>query len=332
MIGVGIIGPGYFGGFHARAVISIEGLELVAVAGNTPASVNEFAQSYGCRTYLDWRALVADTGVDVVVIATPHYLHTEIALEAARTGKAILLEKPMAGTFEESEAIAAGVTAAGVFCAVGFVNRFARAYQTAKQILDSGELGRVVHGTSTMSKTWMESNRRGWHLKPETGGGMWLTAGIHCLDRLTWLVGSSIREVTGRFATAFHDQEVDDVGTVLVDYRNGTTGVVVSVGYSDGAPKHLTELICSRGSMVVDYRAGVRIGRGERWHDVPGSGSEDWLPEAVLEEWRAFVRALEAGTESPVSVGYSLHIMEVALAARRSSETGLPVKIESRPL
>ena len=259
----------------------------------------------------------------MVVIATPHHCHTAVALDAIEAGKSIFLEKPMATTLDECRQIVDAARAAQVPGMVGFTNRFARAYQIAKQILDSGELGRPVHGVSSMSKQWLEPNRRPWHLSAATGGGMWLTAGIHCLDRLTWLVDSSVRQVTARFATRFHAQDADDVGTVLVEYANGAVGAIISVGYAEGAPNHQTELVCTHGALRLDYVTGVTIGRGERWHTVPESGSEDWMNEAFRNQWRAFLPALERRAPSPIPFEYGFHIMEAALAAMDSSRTGL---------
>jgi phthalate 4,5-cis-dihydrodiol dehydrogenase len=322
MIGIGIVGAGFIGEYHARAIRSIDGLRLVAAHRRDQAALARFCDEYGCRAVQDHRDLIADEEVDAVVIATPHHCHTAVTLAAIGAGKPIMLEKPMATNLDECRQILEAARAAQVPGMVGFTNRFGRAYQVAKQILDSGEVGRPVHGVSVMSKRWLEPNRRPWHLTAATGGGMWLTAGIHCLDRLTWLVDGSARQVTARFATRFHAQEADDVGTVLVEYDNGAVGAVVSIGYAEGAPNHQTELVCTDGALRIDYVTGVAVGRGERWSTVPDSGSEDWMNEAFHNQWRAFLPALERSAPSPISLEYGFHIMEAAFAAMESSRTG----------
>src|SRR5690606_15137160 len=124
----------------------------------------QFAQEHGGSAYSDWRDLLADPKVDVVLIATPHHLHEEIAIGAAQAGKHILLEKPMAPTTRACDAINAAVAKAGVQLMVGHIMHFALPCLKAKEIIDSGIIGKPVLGSSGMIKLWMESNRRDWHL------------------------------------------------------------------------------------------------------------------------------------------------------------------------
>ena len=81
-------------------------------------------------------------------------------------------------------------------------------------------------------------------------------------------------------------------------YANGVAGTVVSVGYREGAPKHLTELTCTRGMLTVDYTGGVTVGKNEQWQPVPDSAGEDWMHVALIAEWRGFVDAVRNGTAS----------------------------------
>ena len=316
---VGIVGAGFFGQMHAEAMREIPGLRLVAASRQDGAALAAFCRRFGATPYTDYRELYRDPAVDAVVIATPHETHAEVAVAAARAGKHILLEKPMALSLFDCDRIIAAAREARRKLMVGHVNRFARAYRTAKALLDSGELGDVVFGVSTMSKQWMEPNRRSWHLSRETGGGMWLTAGLHCLDRLVWLVGSRVSSVCAQLDTRFFDQAADDVGLIFVRFCNGSFGTVVSTAYRHGAPKHLTELTCTSGALNIEYGAGVVIGKGEKWTPVPDSGSDAWMHEALAHEWSAFLRAIEEDTEEPVPGPFARHIMEVVFAAEDSS-------------
>lgn len=332
MINVGIIGAGFFAEKHVQAMAELGQVRLAAASRTDQAALVEFTRRYGGRGYPDYVDLLNDDQVEVVVIATPHHLHTEITVQAARAGKHILLEKPMAPTLAECDRILQAVAEARVKLMVGHVNQFARAYQVARELLESGELGEVVLGLSTMSKFWFEPNRRPWHLDRATGGGMWLTAGMHCLDRLTWLVNSRVRSVCAQFGTRFHDQQADDVGLIFLRYENGAAGTVVSTGYRSGAPKHLTELTCTRGMLNIDYSAGVQVGRDEKWQTIPDSGSANWMHEALVKEWQGFFTALQHDTEPPVSGPYARHVMAAVFAAEESSrlkqEVTVPVQAE----
>ncbi len=327
MLRVGIIGAGFFGLRHAETLAKRGGAELVAVSRRDPAALSALVSRFGVRGYADGRSLLDDPDVNTVVIATPHDAHTDIAVQAARSGRHILVEKPLALTLADCDTIIAAAREAGVQLMAGHVSQFARAYRTARQILRAGEVGDLVCGTSRMLKPWLEPNRRPWHLDPATGGGMWLTAGMHCLDRLTWLADSPVRSVCAQFTAGFHDQRADDAGIVFLRYSSGFFASVQSVGWKTGVTDHSTELVCTKGLMRIDPTAGVSIGSGERWVPVPESGSQEWLDEALAEEWRAFAVAIERGGPSPVPGDYARHIMSVVLAAQESSRTGTEVPI-----
>lgn len=321
---VGIIGAGFFGGLHAKAIQQLPQLHLTAAARTNPAELKEFTSIYGGKGYTDYEELISDRRVDIVVIATPHHLHTDAAVKAAKAGKHILVEKPLALSLEDCDAIRCAVNEAGVNLTVGFENRFAPAYRKAKEMVDSGELGTIVSGVSTMSKYWMEPNRKPWHLDRSTGGGMWLTAGIHCLDRMTWLFGSPIKSVSAQFATSYHTQKADDAGMVFVRYRDGKFGTVVSIGYSEGAPKHTTEIYLTKGCLAVDYWS-VSVGSNDVWKEVASYRDRDWMMDALVEQWSSFLKHIKSKKPGPITGDYARHIMEAAFAAETSSSVGYDI-------
>jgi predicted dehydrogenase len=300
---------------------------LVAASRRDPQAIAEFAREFGAKPYTEYAQLLGDPGVDIVVIALPHHLHTEAVRQAAAAGKHILLEKPLAPTIGECDSIIAAAEASGVQMMVGLVNRFAREYRLGKQILDSGELGEIVHGIGVSRKGWMEPNRRDWHMDRATGGGMTLTVGIHTLDRLTWLMDSEIERVSAGFATRFYDQKADDTSTLFLRYRNGAWGTVTSTGYQTGVRSNYTEITCTKGILRMDNLTGVSIGRGEKWEPVPDSMSPDWMQEALCYEWKAFLEAIETGSASPVSGRYARHIMVAIFAAEESSRVQQEVEV-----
>jgi len=330
-LNVGIIGAGFIGDVHGVAINKIPGLNISGVCRTNKTELEKMAVKFQANAYEDYKSLLADQNIDIVVIATPHYLHTEIATEATRLNKHIMLEKPMALTLKECDKIINAAAEAQVKLNVGFCQRFARAYQKTKEIIDSGEIGSLVYGVSTMSKFWMEDNRRPWHLDRKTGGGMWLTAGIHCLDRLTWIMGSPITTVSGKFFTCFHNQKADDGGMVFVRFANGTCGSVVSTGYQDGAPKYLMELTGTKGMISVDH-TGVSVGKNGKWQLVENYSNESWMVYAFEKQWHEFLFSILNNTMPPVSGTYAREIMEAAFAAEVSShlnkEVSLPLDKE----
>lgn len=318
MLGIGIIGAGYFGEDHAKAIAEVDQLQLVASCRLNPEKLQEFVGKYGGKPYTQHQDLLADPSVDAVVIATPHHLHTHIAEDAARAKKHILLEKPMAPTLEECDHIVSIVKEQGVTLMLGHVSHFIPAYRKAKDILESGELGKVVLGSSTISKFWYEPNRRDWHLDRATGGGMWMSVGMHALDRLTWLMDSPIARVSAQLDTRFHDQQADDTGLIFLRYANGSVGTVVSVGYKDGAPKFDTELTCTRGILHIKGN-DVIVGQNGEWHTVSAYDAGSAMHDGLVNEWLAFSDAITQGSQPAVTGDYARHIMATVIAAEESS-------------
>ena len=325
---IGIIGAGDYGQQHAKALAELSNAKLVAASRTNPEALNEFVSTYGGTGYTNYQGLLNDKRVDIVMIATPHHLHKDIAIATAQAGKHILLEKPFATTLAECELIIQAVQDADVKFMVGHVNHFVPAYQVAKEILESGEMGDVVLGLATMQKYWMESNRRNWHLDRDMGGGVWLTVGIHPLDRMTWLIDSPVTSVSAQFSTNFHEQRADDTGMAFLRYASGAVATVVSTGYQTGVPKHLTELTCTKGMMNIDYTRGVSIGQGETWRTIRESiPSNDWMHMALVEEWRQFLQSIDDDTTTPVSADFARHIMDVIFTAEQSSQEQREIKV-----
>lgn len=327
MIGVGIIGAGWWAEQHALALQDSGVARIVAASRQEPEPLARFTARFGGRGYRDSADLLRDREVEAVLVASPHHWHARHAVAAARAGKHLLLEKPMAPTLAECDEILAACQTAGVALLLGHTTHFAHPFRVAHDLIASGEIGEVTIASSVMSKTWMEANRRDWHLKSSSGGGMLLTAGIHALDRLMWLTGAPVSSVSASLATRFHQQEADDAGLLFLRFANGAAGSVASIGYANGAPTHRTELFGTRGHLRVDFAEGVSVGREERWTNLPGSGDPDWLLPALRAEWEALAASITQGAPPAVSGEYGRHVIEVIAAANQSAALGCEVTL-----
>jgi phthalate 4,5-cis-dihydrodiol dehydrogenase len=319
MLGVGILGAGYFGAFHARAIATLPELRLVAVCAEQLPLAEAFATEHGGTPYGDWRAMLDDRAVDIVAITAPHHLHGELAVAALQAGKHVFLEKPMALSVAECSRIIGAAEAGRHKLMVGQIMHFVWPCLVARKILDRGDLGRPVTGSSSLQKIWMEENRRGWHLDPATGGGMLMTAGIHALDQLVWLMNGRVGSVSAAVGTSFHDQKADDSAMMLLRFADGRFGQVASIGFRDGGGTFDIDLICERGTLRIDLDRGVSIGQGGKWSDVPDSHDPAWMANAVVREWQAMAAAILHGAEVPVTGDYGRHIIACIEAAMISS-------------
>ena len=128
---------------------------------------------------------------------------------------------------------------------------------------------------------------------------MWLTNGVHVVDRLTWLMASQAVSVSASIGTRAHYQAADDTATALIRYKNGLAGVAVSIAFADGAPIFDTQVICANGTLRIGggRQPFLQIGQGNEWKDIP----YDDPPAVMHYEWKSFVESIEQDIEPPTS-------------------------------
>ena len=191
--GFGVIGVGLWGEYHALTYATYPGAELVAVCDVDARRAAEMAGKYGAkRWYTAYQDLLADPDVDAVTVATPDYLHTEIGVAAARAGKDILMEKPLALTVEDCQAIIAAAEEAGVKLMVDFHNRWSPPFNVLKQRIVAGELGEPLLVNARLNNTlFVPTQMLRWAGR---SAAIWFT-GSHLVDLVCWLVGSQVVRV-----------------------------------------------------------------------------------------------------------------------------------------
>ena len=156
---------------------------------------------------------------------------------------------------------------------------------------------------------------------------MWLTNGVHVVDRLTWVMASQAASVSASIGARAHYQAGDDSATAFIRYKNGLAGVAVAVGFADGAPDFSCQVICANGTLRFSQHGEkyVRVGKGDKWEDVPF----DDPPVEMHNEWRSFAEAIEKDIEPPTHGEWGRHIMEILFAAEQSAITGKEVMLDS---
>ena len=189
---IGVIGTGFAGSTHARAAAGLPDVRLVAIAAETIAEAQPLATELDARVAPDVLSLCASDDVDLVVVASPTYLHAEHVIAAARAGKHVFCEKPIARTLDDARAMVRACDEAGVRLAIGHVVRFFPEYRRAKELLDAGALGRAAIATFTRG-TLSVGAARAWYLDHAKSGGVVLDLMLHDLDVLRWWFGEPAR-------------------------------------------------------------------------------------------------------------------------------------------
>jgi hypothetical protein len=254
MIGYGFMGRAHSNGYNrVKDFFDLEYLPVLqAVAARDADKAKAFADRWGYkRVESDWRKLVAADDIDAIDICTPNNLHAEIAIEAAKHGKAILCEKPLSMDVAEGERMCAAVEKAGVPNTVWYNYRRIPAVTFAKQIIDSGALGRVFHYRAEFLQDWTISADL-----PQGGAALWrldaAAAGsgvtgdllAHCIDTAIWLNGQ-VADVTAMTETFVKERKhqltgkvepvgIDDACSFLCHFKNGSLGLFESTRYARG--------------------------------------------------------------------------------------------------
>jgi len=226
-----IIGCGKVGHIHAAALTTLPESKFVAGCDSDGARAKEFCEKYGAQAFVDVKTMVREARPDVVVVCTPHPLHSRNTLDAAEAGAHVLVEKPMAASLKDCDDMLAACRAAGVKLGIVSQRRFYEPVQRMRAAIDAGKIGKPALGTMIMLSWRDEAYYRSdpWRGKWDAeGGGVLVNQSPHQLDILQWLMGP-IDELTGCWANLNHPfVEVEDTALAMIRFRNGGLGSVVT--------------------------------------------------------------------------------------------------------
>ena len=263
-IGCGVIGTGIVGGaWHAHVYDKMPQTKLVAVCDLNEERARTIAEKYGvAHVYTDYRDLLANSDIAAVSIATPDFAHREIAIAAAEAGKHILVEKPLATTVEDAEAIVNATQKAGVKLMVDFHNRVSPPFVGAKDSIENGELGDIRYIYARLSNTtFVATQMLSW---ASQSSALWFLAS-HTFDLAQWLLVDKPKRVYAvSRAGVLQDKGIDtqDLHVAIIEFQNGTVLTLENVWIlPETEPMVFNfkfEIVGSKGSMYIntsDHRA-----------------------------------------------------------------------------
>lgn len=251
----GIAGSGMGAVTHAVELQHIDDAELVAVTSRSEERARKFAESYGAKSWsTDYRRLLDDKDVDVVVIVTPNRLHLDHAVAAADAGKHVIVEKPLETTVERAWQIVHACRKQGVILSVIYQMRFCQTSQKIKQAIDDGLFGKPIL-CDAIDKEYREpayyANDPWRGDKVLAGGGCLTLQSTHLIDLMQWFMGP-VDKVFAKKRTAVHDIQVEDLVIAILTFRNGAIGTITSSTGIYPAHKHLVEVNGENGSAIMN--------------------------------------------------------------------------------
>lgn len=324
--GVGIIGAGRVSAEHAGAVANMDNLQLLAVAEPDDERRAQFAADHHCNGYADHQKLLDRQDVDLVLVGVPNWLHAPLVIDAIKAGKHVLVEKPMAMTTQECNAMIDAAKQHGVQLMVGHTQHFFPANVAAKTLIDRGDIGPIVMATATWYKPFGLPFRAPWFLDRPQGGGMWMMNGSHMIDCLLWFIGAPLKAVKGSVTNKIFGLNADDSSIAILQFENDIYATIVHCGSKrpeQPPPEQwLTiEVTGVEGALkVVSYEGLLSLNLDGNYKSV------DVTPQdGMTAEIGAFVRAIETGAPPPITNEFSRSIIEALLAVEQSSDTGREV-------
>jgi predicted dehydrogenase len=340
----GFLGSGNMATVYADALVTqVTRGRFVAVAGGSRAPA--LAAAYGAQADASVDALLSRDDIDVVVIATPHSTHLDLALRAAAAGKHVYLEKPMALDTAECDRIIEACRTSGVELTVAKQTRHGDPEMRAKQLIDDGAIGEIRY-IRPMSPTIGAGLAPGnhWSADPKEGKAF-LDWGCHCCDAIRWLTGSEAVRVSAEFqAFSPYPEAPDPTAAVQMRLANGALAQIFmsyevpAPGYGSGSNNQYS-IIGSKGIIEFDLDV-LRLGTSAGWETVLELPT--WInplqphnPRRIKRsalQVQGFIDALHEGRRPPITGEDGRAAVEMAEAAIRSAATGQVVSLPLDPV
>lgn len=273
-LGVGLIGTGFMGRAHALAFRNVSAafelpvqLHLAALADADAERAQQCASAWGfARAHSDWQHLIADPKVDLIAITTPNHLHFPMVMAAIAAGKAVYCEKPLAVSLEQADQMRLAAKASGVVTRVGYNYQHNPMLVLAREMIERGELGRIISFQGEFSEDFMADAALPWSWRCEPGhaGGALADLGSHLLAMARYLVGDieavcadsqtvHPQRPASRHSSELRDILVDDQTHALLRFSNGARGTFSSSWLKHGYKNHLSfEISGTLGTLKFD--------------------------------------------------------------------------------
>lgn len=287
---VACIGMGWWSDVLADAMMRSDRLRIVSCYSRSPDKRAAFAGKYGGRAVDSYEAILADPRVEAIVNTTPNNVHLETTRAAARAGKHVFLDKPIANSLADARAITEVCRAAGVVLSVGYQRRRESHFRWIHDEIASGAFGKVVNAEANISRDRLgKIDLNSWRYTSEgMPGGVMLQIGIHYADVLTYLLGP-VKAVRGQFAQLVLPGDNPDVASLLFEHENGALSTL-NASYASASEYYLMNVYGKDATAYYDLHGGLRVLRRgtSRVEPVPCAKNDTLVEE--LEEFAAAVR------------------------------------------
>lgn len=338
---IALVGCGRISASHVEAIARVDGLALSAVCDTVEDRARATGERAGVPWFTSYETLLAQAPCDAVAIATPSGLHPAQGILAARAGKHVISEKPMAISLAGADALVQACDDSGVKLFVVKQNRLNATVQLVKRALDKGRFGRLFLANTTVHWSRPQSyyDQAPWRGTWEFDGGAFMNQASHYVDLMQWLVGP-VESIIAKTATLARRIESEDTGAAVLRFRNGAIGVieVTMLTYPKNLEGSFT-LIGEKGTVKI---GGTAVNRIEHW-SFADEDPDDALVAQVNTDppsvygfghepyYRNVLRVLQGEAVADTDGRGGRKSLELILGIYESAKTGREVPLPLRP-
>ena len=338
-----IIGCGRISPNHITAAQE-NNLNIKALCDLIPACMDDTIQKCGLsrdiKRYTDYREMLKKERIDLVAIATESGRHAAIALDCIEKGINVIIEKPIALSLEDADAIIAAAERKGVQVSACHQNRFNKSVQKIREAVEAGRFGRLFHGTAHIRWNRGPSYYRqaSWRGTWEQDGGALMNQCIHNIDLLRWMMGDEISEVFAYTDRLNHDYiEAEDLGLALIKFKNGAYGIIE--GTTNVYPANLEETLYLFGEKGTVKAGGHSVNIIEEWTFADQADDPETVKAKYHENppniygfghkplYADMIDAIRNKRKPYVDAEVGRRAIELVLAIYKSAAEGKPVKL-----
>lgn len=344
-LSVGIIGCGEITSkFTAYALEKAGNVKVGMVMDVTEWAAKDLGKKCGVPYTTNMEDLVSNRHIDFVYIATPHYLHAPITIKAAKAGKHVVVEKPIAVNLEQADLMISECQKNRVKLSVCFPIRYTPNIKKAKELVSKGVLGRIIGtritGLGVKPDSYWEGGYSGriksnWRtLKDKSGGGVLIMNSTHSIDYMRHITGLEAERVYSEYDTFLTPVDVEDFITVVIRYANGAIGIIEASSCIPGGPRpanvHGDRIYGSEGHLIIPSiwgkptlwiytRRDSEFGEANKWHriEIEGQGRTIYVSSAK-QFFEDFAEAILLAKEPPITGQDGRKALEVVIAAYES--------------
>lgn len=321
---VACIGMGWWSDVLADAMKRSDKIEIVACYTRSEDKRQAFAKKYGCTAASSYETILNDKSITAIVNTTPNNVHLETTRAAARAGKHVFLDKPIANSISDARALTDACRQAGVVLALGYQRRKESHFRWMRRQIDDGVFGKLVNAEANISRDRLGQFEPGsWRYTAEgMPGGVMLQIGIHYTDVLEYLMGP-VKAVSGSLAQLVLPGENPDVASLLLEHENGARSTL-NACYASASEFYLMNIYGKEATAYYDLHGGLRwLKRGTK-AVVPVPCAKN---DTIREELEEFAEAVRGNGKPEMEGEASTRSLAVLRAGVKSAREGRRVEI-----